>query len=304
MRVHRIEFTSTTTWKAPPGVHYVRVTGCGGGGGGGGSSTTVPVNHYISGGGGGGGSILSSYDIEVVPNTTYDIAIGAGGAGGALFTDGSPGGSTEFSVGGFSLALMPGAQGGYAPKMTNVPMYWAYYALGGGPVAGSSLPVFIGDVATAIGNICYNMNGNDFNITFMGGTPINVLTFPQIPGAGGASALSSDNSGVGGALPLVSRAGMTNPSGFAGGTAGAAGADSGTSRGGGGGGGGGGGPFGPGGQGGAGGNGLAFPGAVGGAPPTANSGAGGGGAGSGGVGGAAAVGGAGSAGRLILSYFY
>ncbi len=84
------------TWTAPAGVHQVLVKGCGAGGGGGGGS------NY--GGAGGGGAKVAEYLATVVPNTTYNFVIGAGGLAGTIAAnsgvyggDGGDGGNTYFS---------------------------------------------------------------------------------------------------------------------------------------------------------------------------------------------------------------
>lgn len=81
LRFNQKEFLSSGTWTCPAGVTTVLVWGMGGGaGGGGGQNGTSAFGG--SGGYGGGGTVLQPAIIDVVPNTTYTITIGDGGAGG------------------------------------------------------------------------------------------------------------------------------------------------------------------------------------------------------------------------------
>ncbi len=102
------EFTSSGSWVAPSGVTQVLLIGYGGGGGGGiGVKDSWRPTYYLAGPGG-GGSLLSSFYVTVVPNTSYTITIGAGGAGATsvLPNDGS---DTTFG----SLATFRGGQRSY-----------------------------------------------------------------------------------------------------------------------------------------------------------------------------------------------
>ena len=110
-----IEFTSSTTWVCPPGVHQVVVQGWGGGGGGaaGGELGGSSVVQGHAGGGGGGGALPGRALVSVIPGRSYDIAIGAGGSGSTAFTsEARDGGDTTFSLGGVALATFRGAAGG------------------------------------------------------------------------------------------------------------------------------------------------------------------------------------------------
>lgn len=100
-------FDSNGSWVVPAGVTQVFLIGCGGGAGGHGGAkgflNSLPF--------GGPGSPPTLKKIAVVPNTTYNITIGAGGAGAAgrtsngQATAGSPGGMSSFG----SLASFEGA---------------------------------------------------------------------------------------------------------------------------------------------------------------------------------------------------
>jgi hypothetical protein len=73
--IQEATFTASGTWTAPAGVTSAQVILVGGGGGGGGGSQNV------AGGGGAGGQVIVR-NLTVVPGTTYNITIGAGGQGG------------------------------------------------------------------------------------------------------------------------------------------------------------------------------------------------------------------------------
>ncbi len=113
------EFTSSGSWVAPSGVTEVIVIGYGGGGSGSiGAKTSGSGN--LQGGGGGGGSLQSTVYLTVVPNTTYTITIGAGGAAPVSTNnaDGlplaNPGLDTTFG----SLATFRGAGASYDAENT------------------------------------------------------------------------------------------------------------------------------------------------------------------------------------------
>lgn len=103
-RFVRQSFTSSGSWVCPAGVTKVLVWGMGGGaGGGGGSNATASAGG--AGGYGAAGVTLKPVLLDVVPNTTYTITIGAGGSGGtntastnAAGAVGSAGGDTSFGA--------------------------------------------------------------------------------------------------------------------------------------------------------------------------------------------------------------
>ena len=104
-------FSNNGTWTCPDNVTNILVIGAGGGQGGGGGSPT-------GSGQGGAGSLQATAHVPVVPGTTYNIIIGAGGFGNigsnsavSAPTNGSPtmiqnGSSTIFSV--MGAAIMTG----------------------------------------------------------------------------------------------------------------------------------------------------------------------------------------------------
>ena len=102
----RAEFFESGTWRCPPGVTRIQVTGSGGGGGGGG-----PVSGGSSyGQGGGGGASALCVSLEVIPGAEYTVSIGAAGNGGGVGGNGTAGGATSFA----SLLTLTGGAGGLA----------------------------------------------------------------------------------------------------------------------------------------------------------------------------------------------
>ena len=98
-------FSSSTTWKCPPGVISVTVESWGGGGGGGGSKN----NGDNAGAGGGGGAYTIATSITVVPGTTYNIIVGKGGLGDNRGNDGNDGENSYFHN---NVGLANGGKGG------------------------------------------------------------------------------------------------------------------------------------------------------------------------------------------------
>ena len=105
--------TASGTWTSDVSGVIV-VEGFGGGGGGAGGDA-----NYTKGGGGGGAALVTTKVVTVVAGNTYDVTIGAGGAGGAGNTyggisshDGYDGSPTTFSYLGTVLAQFNGGGGG------------------------------------------------------------------------------------------------------------------------------------------------------------------------------------------------
>ena len=89
-------FASSGTWTCPAGVTTIRARMWAGGGGGGGSGNPG------SAASGGGGGQYGEGNIPVTPGTSYNITVGAGGAGGGTEANGAAGGASAFS-GSFSV---------------------------------------------------------------------------------------------------------------------------------------------------------------------------------------------------------
>lgn len=131
----------TYTWTCPAGVTKARVTVAGGGGG--------SATKYLWGGGklhyaGGSGELITTM-VDVTPNTSYNITVGAGGAFATAGTSGSAtagdGGASSFGSlfsrggGGASTSHQgtsydSGAPGGSAEK-ENGHTGWVYVEYGG-----------------------------------------------------------------------------------------------------------------------------------------------------------------------------
>lgn len=79
--VHVVICPGESEFQVPPGINQVTVNVTGGGGGGGGG-TAVGDPPSAGGGGGSAGGVLGQV-IDVVPNTTLRLIVGAGGAGAA-----------------------------------------------------------------------------------------------------------------------------------------------------------------------------------------------------------------------------
>ncbi|GEM_PF-2868966 len=101
--------TGAGTWTAPNGVTSVIVDTWAGGGGGGG---TTGLSHRSGGAGGGAGGGFASATVTVIPGTTYNYYVGAGGAGGVAFpiSDGKTGEDSMFQAS--STVLSKGGGGG------------------------------------------------------------------------------------------------------------------------------------------------------------------------------------------------
>lgn len=164
-----------TTWTAPPLTTSIEYLVVGGGGGGGGAFDTG------SAGGGGAGLVLSG-TISVTPNSTYNIYVGSGGAGGIGNRDGSPnetpGSSGENSF--FNTIIATGGSGGYASRS----------APGGGGVGGA-----IADSGTLTGGGGGNGGGSGGTINSAGGGggngSVGGTSVNNTPGVGGNGITSS-----------------------------------------------------------------------------------------------------------------
>lgn len=97
-------FTSGGTFTVPAGVTLIKVQVSGAGGGGG-------ANNGGSAGGGGGGGGFAEGTFEVVPSDTYDVTIGAGGAGGTSSSAGGNGGPSSFIGPGINISATGGSGG-------------------------------------------------------------------------------------------------------------------------------------------------------------------------------------------------
>ncbi|MEK7711197.1 MAG: hypothetical protein AAB341_04795 [Planctomycetota bacterium] len=126
------DFTVPGTYEfiVPEGLFALGVDlGSAGGGGGGSSSTAAATScdSIVGGGGsgaGGGGGFIRAV-MDVVPGETLDITVGAGGAPGAISTNGGDGGHSAVVRNSNGLAVVQafGGQGGArGPQLMNVPI--------------------------------------------------------------------------------------------------------------------------------------------------------------------------------------
>src|SRR5882672_5502550 len=109
--LNNIYFTQNSSWVCPANITRVLVIATGGGGGG------ASGSNGWGGGGSGGGSLQQTSYTNVMPGTTYNINIGAGGHGGSYDGVSHPTGN------GFD---------GYATTITDQSNNVVFYTLGGG----------------------------------------------------------------------------------------------------------------------------------------------------------------------------
>lgn len=92
-------FLTSGTWTCPAGVTKILVSAMGGGSGGNGGQNASSLSSGGSGGNGGNAVVLQTVILDVVPDTTYTITIGAGGTAGAASGGvGGAGGNTSFGA--------------------------------------------------------------------------------------------------------------------------------------------------------------------------------------------------------------
>ena len=175
-------------WTCPPGVTSVQVECWGGGGGGGG---TVTATACAAGGGAGGNYVL--YSVSVTPGTTYNLTVGAGGAGG-LSSSGGPGGSGVDSYFGNTTAgnssgatvLAPGGNGGNGATVAG------YTATGGAVKSTGAVPASGATVTYASAGA--NATTSPANSSGAGSTGAG-------SGGAGGAARTTENNGNSGTAP-------------------------------------------------------------------------------------------------------
>jgi hypothetical protein len=113
--------TLTYTWDNNSNIKYIQVicVGAGGGGGSGAFGVNVGTTRLTGGAGGGGGAVAwRFFDKADLPNASYTISVGSGGAGGATkawngSSQGGDAGSTgEYTTFGETLVSASGGSGG------------------------------------------------------------------------------------------------------------------------------------------------------------------------------------------------
>jgi len=156
----------TTQFAVPPGVNLLVVEMIGGGGAGSGGSYVL--DNAFGGYGGGSGAYVKAF-VSVTPGATYNINVGAGGAGVAGGNGGAGGNSSLTNSNGNILAYANGGGGGTP-----------FTGSSGGAGGGGSIPANMGPFAMA-GNAGGAQIGNVAN-----------------GGAGGAGIISGQQVGAGG----------------------------------------------------------------------------------------------------------
>lgn len=190
------------------------IVGGGGGGGGGAGGITASVLQPGGGGGGGGGSMCTWFEMDVTPETSYTLTLGAGGAGGAggaVNSDGGAGGDggtstiALTSAPAVALVAQAGGMGGSAGlKGFTSPSGAVRVATGGGPMqklANGSIAKYRtrtqGDpYLPCHGGIGYGLDNNVGPFTLIGGPDLNGCHWRNI--AGGAGGGRGANVGSGG----------------------------------------------------------------------------------------------------------
>jgi len=173
-----------STWTCPAGVTSIQVE-CWGGGGGGGGVGAIDAEA----GGGAGGSYVS-YTLSVTPNTTYNLAVGAGGTAGqttAGNVNGVTGGSSYFgnSISGNGSDATVLATGGAGGNGTTV-----------AGTSGNRTGGIAGGTGSTSGNV--PSSGATANIAgTSGGTSVGGASASATSGAGGAGAGPSGSAGGG-----------------------------------------------------------------------------------------------------------
>jgi len=204
-------FTSNSTWTAPAGVTKVLLIGHGGGAGGSGGRNTTGWGAL-----GGNGTVPYMVEIDVVPNTTYTITIGTGGAGGVAqsgtgIKNGGAGGDTIFG----SLYTFYGAPNAWTASTNK-----AYVVLSPGNIYTTGTGNLAFEKCTASsGYINTTTASNDVGSYLGGGAGAP----GWLAGAGGGTGGNGNNSGTGGAGGTGSGRGAGGGGGGAGSTAGGAG---------------------------------------------------------------------------------
>ena len=205
------QFASSGSFTVPADTHYVLVELWGGGGGGNGGIPgrvdflglgTVQIMGGPGGHGGGSGGYVRKV-VQVVPGTTYNIAIGAGGAGVGLTTCtfgapcGAPapaGGSSEFRSGTSVLAMAPGGAGAVSSGPGGGGPVAAGAGLSGQAGAAGGGVTFVNATTTTTGSAAGGSGG-------AGGAAV-IAT--QTPGAAGMSAGAGGAGGAGGTAQYFS----------------------------------------------------------------------------------------------------
>ena len=118
---HIASYTTSGNFVVPAGINsvFVSIHGASGGGAGGtqnaGYGASAQNNNINKGASG----IISGAFVQVVPSSTYAVAIGAGGTAGSANAQGGTGGTTSFDTLAFSVTGGPGSVTSYTGQNTS-----------------------------------------------------------------------------------------------------------------------------------------------------------------------------------------
>lgn len=170
--VYAYNISGTYTWTKPTGVRHIVVEMVSGGNGGGaGGKGTAGQAIYGGSGGGGGGYFRAQINAADLTESTYNVIVGTGGAGGqpdvagagGVLGAGTVGGASGFALGSNAATFLARAQSGGTP----------------GQPGGTSAPT------TGSGGAPNSNAGGTANITGTGGAGSGAANAPTGGGAGG-----------------------------------------------------------------------------------------------------------------------
>lgn len=223
-------WTSTGSFKKPPGYRNFLCQARGGGGGGGSGRRGAEASNRYGGGAGGGGGYNEDFILATDIGATETITIGAGGAGGAAVTVDDTNGNDGTEGGDTTLGSLLKAAGG-----TNGDKGTANTANGGSGGTVGFIAGFTGGTGGSGSGANSGFGGGAGGAGSVGGATIGYIggstTFGSGGGGGGGGRASNNSSTAGGTGGV--KYGHTGAGGGAVGTTGTAGSDHGGGGGGG-----------------------------------------------------------------------
>jgi Tfp pilus assembly protein PilE len=169
-------FTGSGTLRSCPVARTANILVVGGGGGGGGHNSSASS-------GGGGGAVITVYNYNLLPNTTYTITVGASAAGGN-FNNGTQGRNSSFTATGLNISAQGGGAGqgsGGGPGINGGSASGGHNSHSGGSV---TFPA-AGSITGASGSVLANNGAASTSASVAGG-------------GGGATSGASGRNGGGG----------------------------------------------------------------------------------------------------------